>query len=173
MSVTTDSGITSIDAGTQVQLVKAEDGGQVEVTDGANTFTVAASQLTNDLNVVQGILQANERARAQAEAALNAQRGVLSLQNQQQNAAYAASADAAKRARDISDLSQQLAHLQQQEASLQSQIASDINSIYSSHAQVHSALPGWGDVGALRQQLGDVQNKEQDIKNQISNLQRQ
>jgi hypothetical protein len=171
MSVTTDSSILAFDAGTEVKEVKQGDDGQIQVTDGTNTFSVLPSQITNDPNVAASILQANAQARAAADAAERARASQIAAYNRQQNASAGASMDAFKRTETIKYLREQIVQFQRQDGAIQSQITADIGAITGSHAAVHSALPTWGDVGALRQQLGQVQQQEMQAQSQITQLQ--
>lgn len=51
ISVTTDSGVVGVNAGTQVLLLEKQENGALKVTDGPDDFVVAASEITNDLDI--------------------------------------------------------------------------------------------------------------------------
>ena len=57
ISVTTDSGVIGVNAGTKVLVLERQENGELKVTDGPDDFIVAASEITNDLDVVARIVR--------------------------------------------------------------------------------------------------------------------
>jgi hypothetical protein len=67
ISVTTEHGITSFPAGKKVTLVR-ESGNNLIVTDGRQEVEVAKTSLTNDLDVLEGIISSNANQKKQIAA---------------------------------------------------------------------------------------------------------
>lgn len=53
ISVTTESGVLGVNAGTKVLLLERQENGALKVTDGPDDFIVAASEITNDLDAAE------------------------------------------------------------------------------------------------------------------------
>ena len=67
ISVTTEHGITSFQAGKKVTLVR-ESGNNLIVTDGRQEVEVAKTSLTNDLDILEGIISSNANQKKQIAA---------------------------------------------------------------------------------------------------------
>jgi len=62
ISITTDSGVIDVSPGTKVTLVSS--GPPMRVTDGENVFEILPSQVTNDLDIANHVINSNQAAQA-------------------------------------------------------------------------------------------------------------
>lgn len=177
ISVTTDDGITGVQPGTLVTLVQDNGATKVVTTDGKMKFDVAAGQITNDLDVVDQMNQAQSQAAlAQAAAqqqaaaaprpqpAVAARPGMNSQELSEQRMALQ---------QGIDTLTQQKTQVEAQMTALQAQISrqEDLNTRHSPYLIGAFNLPkGYADMEALKKQDKELGTQLDSLQSQLNAL---